>query len=156
MWEKPLFEYIQVIPQYLLNKYGMLATEPIDVCNTIIGLMTYTPDWKVHGKTEHWISNLNEMEQFLKDPRDDCDGAAIVIASWLHTIGNLNVRLCVGGYNSDAINHAWAGIVFENDIQILEAVGDTMINELPLLSNSPEYKLIYSASASMREVYTHV
>ncbi len=154
--QKPLYEFIQTIPQWLLNDYGMIVTNPIDIRNTIAGFMKYTPDWKVHGTSEHWITNLNDMAKFLEDPRDDCDGAAIVVASWLHTIGNPNVRICVGGFRENVLNHMWAGIVVGNDMQILESSGDKIIEELPLLSESPNYYLHYSASAFTGGVYTHV
>lgn len=154
--KKPLFEFIQYLPYEFLDEYGLIATTPLDIRNTAAGYFKYTSDLVVHGTLEHWISTIDDMKTLLDDPRDDCDGMSIFVASWLHSVGNQNVRLCIGALDSDRMNHMFVTVVEGLDHYLIEVTGDRMINVLPNLSSNPKYKLFYSASATTRMVYSHV
>jgi hypothetical protein len=156
--KKPLHEFILTIPKEVLSKFGMLVTEPLDIRNTVAQYLHYATDAQVHNVPEYWPFDLEDFEKMLLDPREDCDGMAIFAASWLHTLGNTGVRICLGGYNEKFINHMWTIIVSEDEssVKLLETTGDDLIEELPELADHPEYYLMYSASAFHKKVYKHV
>jgi len=158
---KPLFEYIQYLDFEFLQLYGMIVTSPLDIRNTVVDYLNYTPDMIVHNRNEHWIHDIDGIINLLDDPRDDCDGMAIFTASWLNSVGNSTARLCVGRVENgvtpiDRFNHMWVLLYKDGVPYLIETVGDKMIDELPRFDKFPNYKLFYSASAITRQVYSHV
>ena len=81
---------------------------------------------------------------------DDCDGLNNLACSILFTLG-YDCKLAVGRYDIDnhklspskrQPNHAY-GLLFTDDIYIIECTGNNIVTELPKLKDHEEYYTWY-------------
>jgi hypothetical protein len=159
-----LYEWVYKLD---LEKYNILVTDPIDVVNFIAKHMIYQRDIVTFGQNEYWLQNADDVYEYIFDKTyDDCDGAAVAVASILYSLNNENIRLALGycgpnpGENAPlkGTNHAYCLLINPNNLDdpfILDAVGDNIIFELNLSSQLSSYETLISASPFTKETWIH-
>jgi len=151
---KPLYQWIYNLD---LDRFNILVRQPIDVLNFVIQHMIYTSDDITHNMVEYWLQSPEDVYTWLFDKRlDDCDGAAITLASILHSIGDDRVRLALGYYgnptyadaNQFRMNHAYCLLqTGPDEYKLLDAVGDVEAGHLKNIDDCHEYFTMIMASA---------
>jgi len=149
---KPLAEYIYTLD---LDAWSILVSDPVDVRNVLAAYTKWTSDRDTRGLIEHWPQSVADVERILETKRDDCDGIASTAASILHSAGNDNARLVLGGYKDPGTtNHAWVHVHDPDrpaDPFVVDACGDDRVETLPRLSDLPAYAPLVSAQAGGKE-----
>ena len=138
-----------------LKRYGIEVRHPLDIRNWAADYFQYTLEEEVYGKKEYWLQNTEDVHRFFVNRKGDCEDISIVEASVGYTQGNNHIRLALG-YLGDKPeifpNHAYC--IYEDGIKnnepvlrLMEATGDSIINELPLLEECERHHTLISCNA---------
>ena len=159
-----LYEWVYKLD---LDKYNILISDPIDVVNFVSKHMIYQRDIKTFGVGEYWLQNAGDVYQYIFDETfDDCDGAAVTVASILYSLGNKDIRIALGYCGPDpdehslkkGTNHAWCLLMRDDDIDnpyVLDATGDNIIFGFNKIDDMNNYETLVSASPFTKEIWIH-
>jgi len=138
-----------------LKRYGIEVKDPLDIRNWVADYFQYALDEDVYGRKDYYLQSIEDVHRFILNRKGDCEDVAIVQASIGYTQGNNRIRLALGylGDKSEVFpNHAYCLYDYgiknnEPMLQLMEATGDSIINELPLLEECERYHTLISCNA---------
>lgn len=137
---------------YLLNlgRYGIEVSDPLDIRNWAADYFQYTLE-----EGDQWPQNTEDVHRYLKTKKCDCEDIAIIEASVAYSQDNHHVRLALGVLGDEpglSPNHAYC--IYEDGIKnnepvlrLMEATGDNILTELPLLEKCERHHTLISCNA---------
>lgn len=160
-YPRPLHQWICLIGD-LLRDYKVHVEEPLDWCNFVAMLVTWTQDADTYNTPEHWPGCTEEVRRVIEGRQDDCDGKAVLVASVLYTRGFRNVRIALGWYGHKVpdpafANHAyclWHRTAEPDALYVLDPSPGEIVRALPLLRDCPQHNTLLSANA-LGEYWAH-
>jgi len=149
--KKLLHEWIFTLDLKRINFY---LKDVINIRNFVVKHTHYTKDKEVYGVKDYWLQSKNEMYEFLRNKKDDCDAITMLTAALIHSTGNPDVQLALGFYGNPKYavfpNHLYCLLVNKNEPDnpyVIDTTGDDIINILPKLSDLPYYTTFVSCNA---------